>query len=181
MDERTKRRIAEGKVFSLKKHKEIEERKKLEEERLAALMPRLENWYRVYRDSRQRQISATHRAMLYLIETFGYPPEMETAPSQEILEETDNKDAAILEYVYSTMGGDWEADEWINGRKNLTVSTAKTIIRLLCFEDRYTFNFARRHYFKISGAKYNAWIRDALLFFDARLRVYEWAKSQDKK
>jgi hypothetical protein len=175
----TDERKAEVKVFNLKRHKEIEERRRKEEERLALLMPRLENWYKVYRDTRQRQISATHRAMLYLIETYGYPPDTETVPSYEYEGEADVKDAAILEYVYSTMGGDWEADEFINGRKNLTVSTAKTIIRLLCFEDRYTFIYARKHYFKVSGAKYNSWIRDALLFFDARLRVYAWAKSKD--
>jgi hypothetical protein len=119
--------------------------------------------------------------MLYLIQTYGYPPEAENAPSNGDslpIHDADQKDAAILEYVYSTMGGDWEADEWINGRKHLTVATAKTLIRLLCFEDKHTFIFARKEYFKVSGAKYSAWIRDALLFFDARLRVYAWAKSQ---
>jgi hypothetical protein len=164
------------KILTLRDMKNKEQQEAEENERIRKLMPRLRNWFLCYRTSRQRNISSIHLAMLRLIQIYGYPDDYPVSESEGFKEPHDLKDADKLEYVWSTMGAEWEAETFVDEKQYLTIKDAKILIKLLVFEDSKTFYFARRAYFGASERRYDYLIHKSLLFFDMRVKLYEWAQ-----
>lgn len=175
-----KQQKAGKKILTLREMKEREEREAAERERVLKLMPRLRNWYLCYRSRNERNVSPMHHVMMRLLEIYGYPEDMPEAPSFGYREPLDQKDADKLEFVWSTMGAEWEADSFVDEKKRLTVRQAKVLIRLLVFDASKSFYFARRDVFNASVVRYHYLIHKSLLFFDLRLKLYEWSTSPDR-
>lgn len=166
----------------MKPNYEMEE---IEADLLSEIKARCDNWARCYRDRPRRNISITLVAMDALKKALYDPKkaeEDELCPSESnpYINVPDQKDADILQEVWSCMGHPGEADLKI-GDSGLDVLSAKNIIFLYAFGNERARRESARSVYRIKFGRFNRWERDALLFFARRVHVYETVKKQNKK
>lgn len=144
---------------------------------LDEIKARCDNWERCYRDRPRKNISITLAAMDALKKALYDPKKAEeetyqseqSDPYRNVL---DQKDADILQEVWSYMGHDGEADLTI-GNTGMNVATAKTIIALYTFGGKGLREQARKRAYHMRRRQFGEWEKQALLFFLKRIRVYE--------
>lgn len=167
------------------KIKRTQEEMDAEDALLDEMKARCDNWARCYRDRPRRNISITLAAMEALKKAL-YDPEKDeeklpqssqTDPYQNVL---DQRDADILEEVWSLMAHEGEADLKI-GDTGLDVLSAKNIVFLYAFGNERARRASARHVYRIKFGQFNQWEREALLFLGRRVRLYESVKAQIKK
>lgn len=146
-----------------------------EKQLLEDLYPRLQNWWRVYHDRQQRNIS-----IQYLVEVVLREYKVKTDFSQDYSGPTDRtitaapdvKDADFLCMCWRELA--------TPGTENLTVGThgmkvkqAKAIVMLHVFGPPFAVKKAARNIWRIKEAKARQWTDDALIFFALRVQFME--------